>query len=98
MQPIIHTFTHRSSCGLATLETSIDYQCIDDEIKILCVQNTLNDSYPIPVSDSSFIQYRIRFGKSLKHHAARELERMKIEARRHDEWLREELSITGAMA
>lgn len=98
MHPIIHTFTHRAKCGLATLETSIDYHYIDGEIKILSVQNTLNDSFPIPASGGSFLQYRITFGTAMKHHAARELERMKIEARRHDEWLREELSITGATA
>jgi hypothetical protein len=98
MKPIIHTFTHHGHCGLATLETSIDYHYIDGEIKILSVQNVLNDSYPIPASADSFLQYRITFGAAMKRHAARELERMKIEARRHDEWLREELSITGAIA
>lgn len=98
MDPIIHTFKNNCSCGAATLETVIDYTLINGVISILNIENVLNGSYPIPVDEHSFIEYRLRFARALKSHAMRDIERMKIEARRHDEWLREELRITGATA
>ena len=98
MEPIIHTLKTRCACGAATLETTIDYTYIDGVIEIQRIHNVLNESYSIPVDKSGYIEYRLRFNGALRAHAAREIEHMKKEARRHDEWLREELDVTGAPA
>lgn len=96
MEPLIHTYKHRCTCGAATLETTIDYTYIDGVIEILNIENVLNDSYPIPVDESSYMEYRMRFTQALKGFASRDLERMKDEALMHNKWLREELQIIGA--
>jgi hypothetical protein len=98
MEPITHKLKTSCKCGKACLDTYIAYTFIDGSLSIKSIDHRLNDSFTFSANQSDYLHYLMQFGREMITQAERDIEHMKEVARRHDDWLRDELNIIGATA
>lgn len=97
-EPLLHKFETTQAFGKSSLKTVIEYTYIDESLTIQSIDHVINGTFEVKAERESYLAYIQKYGRKLITKAEKDIEHMSEIARRHDEWLRDELRITGATA